>query len=540
MNSLNFIVIAGSIIVLIFTIISILGFIGKNYIKVAPNQVAVFYGRQYKTKDNIVIGFKVITGGAKFKIPIIESVQMLDLSIFSIPLDVKSAPNKDGVKVNLRGIANVKILSEESALMAACERFLGKTNDEIKDIAYKNLEGHLRAIAGTMTIENLVGDRSLLNQAVLKEATVDLAKMGLGIDLLTIQEVTDDNNYIDQLGKKRTAEVVRDAEIGSAQASKESKISTTTAQKDAALTENTNLAEIANSEKETKVKIANYNAEISRMEATAAQAGPISTAEAMKEVVIAEQSMQKIKLQKLTEVAEELVKKTEKDLESSIIKPAEAQKQASIIRANQDKEVLIIEAEGQFQKIQKLAQAEMEKARLDGEGEASRTKAIGLAQAEVIQAKIEAEAKGTQAKGLAEAAVIEAKFLAEAAGILKKAEAYEKLDDTGKLLQVLEIFEKVAPQLVREFAGVMKAAADPLSNVDNISIVDFGSGDATSKFGGTVPGMIAKFAAMASASGIDVEGLLKKLGINVDTLLKKSKVSLEIANPIVIETKKEE
>ena len=540
MNPLSYIVIGCSIIALIFIFISILGFISKSYIKVAPNQVAVFYGRKYKTKDNIEVGFKVITGGAKFKIPIIEDVQMLDLSIFSIPLDVKSAPNKDGVKVNLRGIANVKILSEESALMAACERFLGKSNEEIKDIAYKNLEGHLRAIAGTMTIENLVGDRSLLNQAVLKEATVDLAKMGLGIDLLTIQEVTDDNNYIDQLGKKRTAEVVRDAEIGSAQASKESKISTTTAQKDAALTENTNLAEIANSEKETKVKIANYNAEISRMEATAAQAGPISTAEAMKEVVIAEQSMQKIKLQKLTEVAEELVKKTEKDLESSIIKPAEAQKQASIIRANQDKEVLIIQAEGEFQKIQKLAQAEMEKARLDGEGEASRTQAIGLAQAAVIQAKIEAEAIGTKAKGLAEAAVIEAKFLAEAAGILKKAEAYEKLDDTGKLLQVLEIFEKVAPQLVREFAGVMKAAADPLSNVDNISIVDFGSGDATGKFGSTVPGMIAKFAAMASSSGIDVEGLLKKLGINVEALLKKSNVSIDKENPLAIGTVKEE
>ena len=182
----------------------------------------------------------------------------------------------------------------------------------------------------------------------------------------------------------------------------------------------------------------------------------------------------------------------------------------------------------------------MEKARLDGEGEASRTQAIGLAQAAVIQAKIEAEAIGTKAKGLAEAAVIEAKFLAEAAGILKKAEAFEKLDDTGKLLQVLEVFERVAPQLVREFAGVMKAAADPLSNVDNISIVDFGSGDATGKFGSTVPGMIAKFAAMASSSGIDVEGLLKKLGINVEALLKKSNVSIDKENPLAIGTVKEE
>jgi flotillin len=494
-----------------------MSFISRNYKKVAPNQVAVFYGRKYKTKDGKEIGFKVVTGGAKFLVPIVESVQMLDLSIFSIPLDVRGAPNKDGVKVSLKGIANVKILSEESALMAACERFLGKTNEEIKDIAYKNLEGHLRAIAGTMTIENLVGDRSMLNQAVLKEASADLAKMGLGIDLLTIQEVTDENGYIDQLGKKRTAEVVRDAQIGSATADKESKISTTTAQKDAAMTENTNLANIAEAEKDLKVKKANYTAEVSKQEATAEQAGPLAKAQALKGVVIAEQEMERTKVEKETEVAEARVKKTEKDLESTIVKPAEAAKEAAVIVANQNKEVKIAEAEG-----------EKEKATKEGEGIAN-----------AIKAKLIAEAEGNKAIGLADAAVIEAKLLAEANGILKKAEAYEKLDATGRLLQVLEVVERVAPQIMKEFAGVMEAAAKPLASVDSISIVDFGSGDATSKFGGTVPGMISKFITAAAASGIDVKSLMKKFGIDAEGLLDKSNIQISPKKEIEINDKRE-
>ena len=258
------IIIAIAIAALVISIIGTITFITRNYIKVAPNQVAVFFGRKYKAKDGTEIGFKVVTGGAKFKIPIVESVQMLDLSVFSIDLEVKKAPNKDGVYVNLKGVANVKILSDEASLMAACERFLHKTPEQIKDIAFKNLEGHLRAIAGGMTIEELVGDRTKLNQAVLNDAATDLKKLGLGVDLLTIQEVTDDNGYIDQLGKKRTSEVTRDAAMGKATADKESTIQTTTAKKDAALAENTNLVGIAESEKERDVKKANFVAQVAK------------------------------------------------------------------------------------------------------------------------------------------------------------------------------------------------------------------------------------------------------------------------------------
>lgn len=507
------IILGVSVIAIVLVFLGLVAFVSRNYIKVAPNKVAVFFGRKYKTSSGEEVGFRVITGGAKFKIPIVEDYQLLDLSVFSIELDVRKAPNKDGVQVNLKGVANVKILSDETSLMAACERFLHKTPEEIKDIAFKNLEGHLRGIAGRMTIEQLVGDRTTLNQEVMNDAAADLKKLGLGIDLLTIQEVTDDSGYITQLGKKRTAEVTKEAEIGSATAEKESTIATTTAKKEAALTENTNLANIAESEKIREVKKAEYSAEVAKQQAIAEQAGPLATAEAMKAVNIAQQETEKAKVEKETEVAEARVKKTEKDLESTKIKPAEAQKRAAIIEAEQNAEVLQKEAEGQRQQIEKLAEAEKQKATLEGEGIAA-----------AITAKGVAEAEAAKAKGLAEAAVIQAKLEAEATGILRKAEAMEKLDETGKLLLILEVVERVAPQIVKEFAGVMEAAAKPLGNVDNISIVDFGGGGATAGFGGTVPKMIASFISQFQAMGIDMSKILGKVGLDADKLLGKANI----------------
>lgn len=505
MENLSIYIIGGAIVALVFVIVAIISFISRNYIKVSPNQVAVFYGRKYKSKEGTPIGFKVVTGGAKFKVPIIESVQMLDLSVFSIDLEVRRAPNKDGVPVNLKGVANVKILSDEASLMAACERFLGKTPQEIQDIAFKNLEGHLRAIAGSMTIETLVGDRSTLNQKVQEDATTDLKKLGLGIDLLTIQEVTDDNGYIEQLGKKRTAEVTMEASIGKAEAEKKSTISTTTAQKEAALTENTNLVDIANSEKEREVQKAKFNAEVAKEEATAEQAGPLAKAEAQKGVVVAEQEVEKTRVEKQTEIAEAEIQRTEKHLQATVVKPAEAEKEAQILKAA-----------GNRKAIEEQAEAQKQKLILEGEGIAAAIKSKALAEAEGIKANFLSEAEG-----------IKAKLLAEAEGILKKAEAYEKLDETGKLMQILEVVERVAPSLVKEFAGVMEAAAKPLGNIDNISIVDFGDGNATGKFGGTIPGLISQIFAKAQAAGLDLNGLFKKIGIDPSGFTDKAGMNLK-------------
>lgn len=188
----------------------------RNYIKVPPNKVAVFHGRRHKSPDGKAVGFRLVTGGAAFRWPIVESVTYLDLTIFPIDLDVRDVPNKDGVLASVQAVANVKIRSDHQSLVAAAERFLGRSPEEIKQIAYKNLEGHLRSIVGRLTMEEIVRDRAKFNQEVLNEAASDLAKTGLGVDVLTIQRVADPEGYIEALGKKRTAEVKRDAQIGEA------------------------------------------------------------------------------------------------------------------------------------------------------------------------------------------------------------------------------------------------------------------------------------------------------------------------------------
>jgi len=499
------IIIGGAVLIGVLLLISLIAFVARNYIKVAPNKVAVFYGRKNKLIDTSgqpkIKGYRVVTGGAKFKIPIIESVTFLDLNVFSIDIDVKDAPNKDGVPVTLRGVANVKIKSDEQSLMNACERFLNMTPDQIKQIAFKNLEGHLRSIAGTMTIEDLVGDRTKLNAAVLNDAAKDLDKLGLGIDLLTIQEISDRMGYIEQLGKKRTAQVVRDAEIGTADAKRESTIQTTTAQKDGALKANENNVLIADSERERDVKRAQFSAKVAAETATAAQAGPLADANAQKAVVVARQEVKQADTEKATEVAKAQANKREQELVAEVIKPAEAAKLALIIEAEARKQARIIDAEGEKQAIQMIAEANKQKLALEGEGAAV-----------AIKAKMVAEAEGKQA-GL----------LAEAVGILKKAEAYEKLDQTGKLLQILEVVERVLPGAIKEFAGVMKAAADPIGNIKEVKVIDFGGnsneGSSVGKFGKLAPELIAKVFAGLRGSGIDVNGLLAKVGINAEELL---------------------
>src|SRR5712691_9000196 len=161
--------------------LALVAIVAKNYIKVPPNQVAIFYGRSRQLTEGQTVGFRVVTGGSRLKIPIVENVAFMDLNVFSIPLEVKGAPNKDGVLMDVKGVATVKILSDQASLMAACERFLGMKPEEIKDIPFNNLEGYLRAIIGRLTVEDFVSDRAKLNQEILTEAKEDLQRIGMGV-----------------------------------------------------------------------------------------------------------------------------------------------------------------------------------------------------------------------------------------------------------------------------------------------------------------------------------------------------------------------
>ncbi|MBI5189149.1 MAG: flotillin family protein [Nitrospirae bacterium] len=480
---------------LVAAVLAMMKFISNNYVKVPPNKVAVFYGRKQRTLDNRVVGYKVVTGGAKFRVPLLESVTYLDLNVFSIDLTVTGAPNKDGVLVMVRGVANVKVLSDEASLMAACERFLGKSPDEIKDIAYKNLEGHLRSIIGRLTIEEIVSDRTKFNQEVLKEAGEDLKKLGLGVDVLTIQEIDDQYGYIKSLGQKRTAEVKRDADIGRAEAERDATVKTTDAIREGKTRENENLVKVAEAEKIRQVQQAIFEAEVAKEKAKAEQAGPLAQALARRDVVEREVDVEKIRTLKEAEVAIAEADKREKELIAQVIKPAEAEKLAAIARAEGEREAAI-----------RRAEAEKQKKSLEGEGAAAATRATGQAEADIIRAT-----------GQAEADITRAKLLAEAEGIEKKAEAYKKLDEAGKLLQVLDAVERILPAGLEKLAPVMAEIAKPLGNVDRISLVDFGgggtNGGSVNKYAQIVPATLVQFLEGMKALGLDPSQIEKLLRI---------------------------
>ena len=129
--------------------------ISRNYLKVSPNVVAVLSGRRRKLPDGRVVGYRMVRGGAAFRIPVLEKVEYLHLNVMTIPLEIKRAYTLKGVPVSVKAVANVKIRGDETSLQAASERFLSMTHDTIQKVIFQTLEGHLRSILGTLTVEEV-------------------------------------------------------------------------------------------------------------------------------------------------------------------------------------------------------------------------------------------------------------------------------------------------------------------------------------------------------------------------------------------------
>src|SRR5687768_11110560 len=207
--------VGGGIVVALLIVLMLLS---KNYIKVSPNQAAVISGRTRKLSDGTTVGYRQVRGGATLVFPFLEKVEYLDLNVITVPLATQRAYTVQGVPVSVKAVANVKIKGDDSSLRASSERFLGMPQQVFHQLVFQTLEGHLRAILGTLTVEEINNDRQSFAQKLLTEAAGDLEKMGIGLDALTIQEISDEEGYLDALGKRRTAEVKRDAEIGQAEA----------------------------------------------------------------------------------------------------------------------------------------------------------------------------------------------------------------------------------------------------------------------------------------------------------------------------------
>jgi flotillin len=493
-------IIAAVIVTTLFIAMSV---ISRNYIKVPPNAAAVFSGRKRKLPDGRTVGYRIVKGGAALRIPLLEKVDYLALNVITIPLEIRRAYTLKGVPVSVKAVANVKIKSDDISLQAAAERFLGMSLQEIQRVIFQTLEGHLRAILGTLTVEEINNDRQSFAQKLTSEATTDLERMGIGVDVLTIQEISDEEGYLDALGKSRTAEVKRDAQIGEAEAMRDSKIQSSLAMQEGEKVKLDTEANISLAHRDLEVKKAQYQAEVEKERATAEQSGPLSSAKSRQAVVAEEVRIERIRTQEQIAVQEQEILRREKELEATVVKPADAARTAAVLKAEAAKQSAILEAEGKKSSLIAIAEAEQERLRKEGAGRAAAIESEGRAEA----AKIEAI-------GLAQAKAIEAQGLAEANAILKKAEAWKQFNEAARLQTILEKL----PAILQATAPVFGAVAAPLGNIDKVVVIEQGNGNGhgqsgVGRFAATAPSVIFGLLQQLEALGLDVPTLMQQLGI---------------------------
>jgi flotillin len=241
-----------------------------------PNEILIFSGRRHQAEDGRNIGYRVVFGGRGMKIPFVETVSRMDVSLISVPIAVQGAYSAGGIPLNVHAIANIKVSTDRKFVGNAIERFLGKDRTEIARVVKETLEGHLRGVLATMTPEELNEDRLKFSKHLEMSAGPDLEKLGLELDVLKIQHVADDGNYLESIGRQRIAEILRTAEVAESDATREAEQSEAAARARGEVAMTNAQAAVQRKQNELrqiKAEVdAEANAELNRAEAAGQQA----------------------------------------------------------------------------------------------------------------------------------------------------------------------------------------------------------------------------------------------------------------------------
>ena len=402
-------------------------------------------------------------GGRDFVLPIIQSIQYLPFTQNTIGFRV-TAEDENKINVDVSAVAAVKVGDSDEQVRAAAKRFLGKPNTDqaIADSARNALIGSLRSIVGHMTITDLISDRDALQQNVFDDAKSVMANMGLEIDVLQISEITDEGGYIESLGVPEQQRVEKDARIARANAEREAKDAEVTSRQ-----------QIAARERDLSLRQAQLKSETDKAQAEADSAGPLARAAKEREIAIIGQ-----------EAAQAKAALTERELDSTVRKPADA------ARYQREQEAEASKAEA----IRK-AEAEAERTRLDAQAQAQATVARAEAEARATAARAKAEAEAIAARGRAEAEAVQAAGEAEAKAMSDKADALAKYGEAATQQMVLD----KAPDIAR-------ALAEPMGSVKDMSII---STDGASALPKAVAGNVEQLnAVMRSLTGSDLTNML--------------------------------
>lgn len=454
-----------------------------RYKTVAPDEAMIvtgsFLGSKNVSVDESGRRIKIVRGGGAFILPIFQQSQFLSLLSHKLDVSTPEVYTEQGVPVLTDAVAIIKIGGAVEDVATAAEQFMGKPTEALRGEAQEVLEGHLRAILGTMTVEEVYRNRERFAQEVQGQAARDLKKMGLQIVSFTIKDVRDKHGYLEALGKPRIAAVKRDADIAEAQAIRDSRIQKAAAEEQgqkAELLRDTNVAEAT---KEKELKVASFKKESDLAKAEADQAYSIQEARSKQSVVEEQMQVEIVRKEREIDLEAKEILRREKQYDAEVKKKADADRYAVVQAAEADKARQINEADAHKYRIEAEAKANAEQKRLNGL----------------------AEAEAARAKGTAEAEVVRLRGLAEAEAKEKLAQAFEKFGEAA----VLDIIVKMLPEL----AGKV---AEPISAIDKLTVVDTGHGEGAARISNYVTSLMATAPEMLkNVSGIDIGQLIQRL-----------------------------
>ena len=423
------------------------------------------------------LGFRIVTGRGAFVIPGITKVRTLSLEAHESEIQVPCV-SQQKIKLDLRGVVVYKVGDDFPSIANAARRFLDRPAAELESKVQNVFVGHLRGIAGSLTVEEMISDQDKFAQQVRDRCSQEMESFGLVIDSFQIQEVTSPSSYIENLAVPHQAEVERNARIARA-----------TADRDAVAQEQGAAAQIASSIRDTEIKKAGFQAEVDRAKENASQQGPLAQASA-KQAVVAEE----------TKVAQLQAEQKEQQLQVDVRRPADAEAYKQTTLATAGRDVAIRQAEAAAQQV-----------RLNAEAQAAATKIQAEAQAGATRLNGQAEADAIRARGLAEADAIKARMEAEALGIERRAAALSQNQEAV-----------IAQQIAENLPAIVQAAASPFEHVGQFTVLNGAEG---------VTGALAQIIQQAGAlAGMARETLMPIAG-NGRTADSNGKTPPQIAQP---------
>lgn len=424
----------GFVVVFIVVVVALAIGLFKAMWRVAePNEALIISGFRTRRETTSIVeslGFKIVTGHGTLVIPGVQVVRRLSLDLNEAEL-VVDCVTQQGIPVHLKAVVIYKVGDDFASIANAARRFLDQ-QDKMDTRIQNVFAGHLRAICGSLTVEDLIRERDKLTEATRAASGTEMEKLGLVIDSLQIQEIDDPTGYIQNLAKPHAVAVLKDARVAQAHADRE-----------ATETEQQAIALKSQAIRDSSIKQATYQADVDRAGAQARLAGPLAEAEARQQVVVEE-----------TKVAQLEAERKEQELQVSVRKPADASAYEKRTVAGAQRDADIASAEARARQVELQAAADAKRIELNATAQASSTRQLG-----------EAEAAATQAKGVAEGNAIKAKLLAEADAIRARAEALATNQDAV-----------IGQQLAEKWPAIVEAASKAFNNIDQMIVLNGADG----------------------------------------------------------------